>query len=54
MVVKSGKVYAVANQDDRDLGLNAGETVRLTGAIDGTTITVSKMTRPPNKAANKK
>ena len=51
MVVKSGKVYAVANQDDRDLGLNPGKTVSLTGALD---VTVSKMTRPPGKAAKKK
>jgi len=47
-----GKVYALANQDDKDLAMNAGKTVRLTGDMQGTTITVSSMTRS-TKAATK-
>jgi outer membrane lipoprotein-sorting protein len=38
-----GKVYTIANQDDKDLALNAHKTVRLTGDKQGTTITVSKI-----------
>src|ERR1022692_4642637 len=39
-----GKVYALANQDDKDLALNAGKTVRLAGDMEGTSITVAKIT----------
>ena len=46
-----GKVYAIANQDDKDLALNAGKTVQLTGDMQGTSITVSKITMPAKKAA---
>jgi hypothetical protein len=46
-----GKVYAIANQDDKDLAANAGKTVRLTGDMQGTTITVSKITMPARKGA---
>src|ERR1700686_4987712 len=38
-----GKVYILANQDDKDLAMNAGKTVRLAGDMQGTTITVSKI-----------
>ena len=47
------KVYALANQDDNDIALNAGKTVRLTGDMQGNTITVSKITVPAKKAAKK-
>jgi hypothetical protein len=46
-----GKVYALANQDFKDIAMNAGKTVRLTGDMQGTTITVSKMTMPAKKKA---
>jgi hypothetical protein len=41
-----GKVYAIANQDEKDLATNAGKTVRLAGDVEGETITVSKITAP--------
>jgi hypothetical protein len=49
----AGKIYALANQDDKDIAMNAGKTVRLTGDMQGTTITVSKITMPAKKAAKK-
>lgn len=48
----AGKVYAIANQDDKDLALNAGKTVQLAGDMEGATITVSKITSA--KKATKK
>jgi len=48
-----GKVYTIANQDDKDLALNAGKTVRLTGDMQGTDITVSKIAASTKKAATK-
>jgi hypothetical protein len=44
-----GKIYAIANQDDRDLALHAGKTVLLRGDMQGTTITVSKITKREKK-----
>lgn len=41
--VSSGKVYTIANQDFAPLQRYAGEDVRLTGAFNGDTITVSKV-----------
>ena len=41
--VSGGKVYTLANQDDKSLALNAGKTVRITGDMEGTTITASKI-----------
>lgn len=49
--VTGGKVYKISNQDFAALEMNAGHTVRLTGALDGDTITVSKVT---TAAAKKK
>jgi hypothetical protein len=46
-------VYAIANQDDKALALNAGKTVQLAGDMVGTTITVSKITPSAKKAAKK-
>jgi hypothetical protein len=48
-----GTVYTLANQDDKDLALNAGKTVRLAGDMQGTSITVSKMTKPAKNTAKK-
>jgi hypothetical protein len=42
--MSGGKVYTLANQDDTSLVLNAGKTVRITGDMQGTTITTSKIT----------
>jgi hypothetical protein len=41
--VSDGKVYNVANQKLAALAAHAGETVSLTGNIEGDTITVSKV-----------
>jgi hypothetical protein len=41
--VSDGKVYQIANQDLKDLGKDAGESVSLTGEVNGDTITVSKL-----------
>ena len=49
-----GKVYTIANQDEKDLTLNAGKTVRLAGDMQGTSITVSTITKPAAKKAAKK
>jgi len=37
------KVYQIANQSNADLEKHAGETVKLTGSLDGDAITVSKI-----------
>lgn len=41
--VSGGKVYEIANQDLADLAKEAGNNVSLTGDVNGTTITVSKV-----------
>jgi hypothetical protein len=43
--VSNGKVYQIANQDQPDLQKDAGESVRLTGNVNGDTITVSKVAK---------
>ena len=48
-----GKVYALANQDDKDIAMHAGKNVRLTGDMQGATITVSKITKRVKKTATK-
>ena len=48
-----GKVYTIANQDDKDLVTHAGKTVRLAGDMQGTSIVVSKITTPAKKARKK-
>jgi hypothetical protein len=42
--VSDGKVYNVANQKLAGLTRHAGETVSVTGNVEGDTITVSKLT----------
>jgi len=49
----AGKVYALANQDYKDLALNTGKTVRLAGDMEGTSITVLKITVPAKKGPKK-
>ena len=47
--VSGGKVYNVGNQDFATLQEHAGHTVKLTGAMSGDTITVSKIAMPAKK-----
>jgi hypothetical protein len=47
--VSKGKVYDIANQDLAELMKDAGEPVRLTGDVNGGTITVSKVTMMKHK-----
>ena len=51
--LSEGKVYTIANQDQKDLVANAGKTVQLTGDLQGTIITVAKMATSTMKAATK-
>jgi hypothetical protein len=48
-----GKVYAIANQDDKDLATHAGHTVMLTGEMKGDSITVWKIEMPAKGGAKK-
>jgi hypothetical protein len=48
-----GKVYTIANQNDKDLAPNACKTVRLTGDKQGTTISVSKIAAITMEAPSK-
>jgi hypothetical protein len=41
--VSGGKVYALANQDEKDIAPNAGKTVKLTGDMQGESITVASI-----------
>lgn len=41
--VSKGKVYQIANQDSADVMKDAGESVSLTGDVNGDTVTVSKV-----------
>ena len=44
--VSDGKVFKIANQDLALLPMHAGHTVRLTGDMNGDTITVSDIVMP--------
>src|ERR1700730_12926064 len=46
VLVSDGKVLQIANQDNKDLATHAGHTVKLTGELKGTSITVSKIEMP--------
>jgi len=48
--VSNGKVYNIANQDFAALQQYAGDNVRLTGAVSGDTITVSKIAAGKKKS----
>jgi hypothetical protein len=48
--VSGGKVYNIANQDFAALQQYAGDNVRLTGAVSGDTITVSKISAGKKKS----
>ena len=46
VLVVDGKVFQIANQDNKDLATHAGHTVKLTGELKGSAITVSKIEMP--------
>ena len=43
VLVVDGKVFQIANQDNKDLATHAGHAVKLTGELKGNAITVSKI-----------
>ena len=43
VLVVDGKVFQIANQDNKDLATHAGHAVKMTGELKGTTITVSRI-----------
>jgi hypothetical protein len=45
VIVVGDKVYSIANQDAAGLAKYAGDSVKVTGKIDGDTITVAKITK---------
>jgi hypothetical protein len=47
VLVVDGKVFQIANQDNKDLATHAGHAVKMTGELKGNTITVSKIEMTP-------
>jgi hypothetical protein len=45
VIVVGDKVYSIANQDEPGLAKYAGESVKVTGKMDGDTITVAKISK---------
>jgi hypothetical protein len=45
VIVVGDKVYGIANQDAKGLAKYAGANVKVTGKIDGDTITVAKIAK---------
>ena len=45
VVVVGDKVYSIANQDAPGLAKYAGDSVKVTGKVDGDTITVAKISK---------
>jgi|SRR4051812_33837859 hypothetical protein len=43
VLVVDGKVFQIANQDNKDLAAHAGHHVKVTGELKGDAITVSKI-----------
>jgi hypothetical protein len=43
VLVVDGKVFQIANQDNKDLATHAGHAVKMTGELKGSAITVSKI-----------
>jgi hypothetical protein len=43
VIVADGKVYQIANQDNKDLTTYAGHKVKISGELKGESITVSKI-----------
>ena len=52
--VTDNGLYAIANQNFKDVRANIGKTVQLDGDLEGTTITVSKVSPIRKKASTKK
>ena len=52
--VTGGNVYDISNQNEADLMKAAGRTVRLTGSMNRSTITVSKVAMPTESASKSK
>ncbi|HEX3645993.1 MAG TPA: hypothetical protein VHT95_10310 [Vicinamibacterales bacterium] len=46
VLVVDGKVFQIANQDNKDLATHAGHLVKMTGEMRGSAITVSKIEMP--------
>jgi len=46
VLVVDGKVFQIANQDDKDLATHAGHKVQVTGELKANTITISKIVMP--------
>jgi hypothetical protein len=46
VLVVDGKVFQIANQDNKDLATHAGHLVKMTGEMTGSAITVSKIEMP--------
>ncbi len=47
VLVVDGKVFQIANQDNKDLATHAGHLVKMTGEMTGSAITVSKIEMTP-------
>jgi hypothetical protein len=43
VLVVDGKVFQIANQDNKDLATHAGHAVKMTGELKGNAITVTKI-----------
>src|SRR5260221_12412505 len=46
VLVVAGKVFQIANQDQKDLAGHAGHKVQITGELKGDAITISKIVMP--------
>jgi hypothetical protein len=46
VLVVDGKVFQIANQDNKDLATHAGHLVKMTGELKGSSITVSTIEMP--------
>jgi hypothetical protein len=47
VLVVDGKVFQIANQDNKDLATHAGHAVKMTGELKGNAITASKIEMAP-------
>jgi hypothetical protein len=47
VLVVDGKVFQIANQDNKDLATHAGHAVKITGELKGNAITASKIEMIP-------
>lgn len=46
VLVVDGKLFQIANQDNKDLAAHAGHAVKVTGELKGNAITVSRIEMP--------